>query len=199
MPNLASVYLPNAFLYKYDDVTVRGSTHFTSPSQLVIGDLYPFFRIQTAEMYEYCLNILEGSDEITDLVVGNYVCPFENVTAFDLSVYPRLETLRIGNESFVYVSEFNITGFSELQSVVIGKKSFTKSNYGNDPNRHFYLKSCPKMRELKIGSGSFSDYSMIEVEDVDALEVIVIGDLNEWSYNFHSAPLELKSILSHKE
>ena len=149
-------------------------------------------------MYEYCLNILEGSDELTDLVVGNYVCPFENVTAFDLSVYPRLETLRIGNESFMYVDVFNMTGLYVLVCVVIGESSFTKSS-GNNPNRYFHLKSCPKMRELKIGSGSFSDYSVIEVEDVDALEVIVIGDLNEWSYNFKYASLELKSILSHKE
>ena len=191
MPSLTDVYLPRAFDYK-TDVTVRGSTHFTSPSQLVIGDLYPFFRIQTAEMYEYCLNILEGSDEITDLVVGNYVCPFENVTAFDLSVYPRLETLRIGNESFVYVDVFNITGFSELESVEIGEKSFTKSSGSGNPDRHFHLKSCPKIRDLRIGSGSFSDYTVVEVEDVDALETVEMG-------GFIYASLELKSILIHNE
>ena len=144
-------------------------------------------------MYEYCLSIIEGSDEITDLVVGNYVCPFENVTAFDLSVYPRLETLRIGNESFMYVDVFNMTGLNKLESVVIGESSFTKSS-GNNPNRHFHLKSCPKMRELKIGSGSFSDYTVVEVENVDALETVQMV-----SFNFRYASLELKSILIHNE
>ena len=190
MPSLTDVYLPYAFSHKIN-VTVSGSTHCIPLSQLVIGDLYPFFRIQTAEMYEYCLSIIEGSDEITDLVVGNYVCPFENVTTFDLSVYPRLETLRIGNESFVYVDVFNMTGLNKLESVVIGEKSFTKSS-GNNPNCHFHLKSCPKMRYLKIGSGSFSDYTVVEVENVDALETVQMG-------GFYYASLELKSILIYEE
>ena len=142
-------------------------------------------------MYEYCLSIIEGSDEITDLVVGNYVCPFENVTAFDLSVYPRLETLNIGNESFVYVDVFNMTGLNELESVVIGESSFTKSS-GNNPNRYFHLQNCPKLKSLKIGRYSFSDYTVVEVEDVDALETVEMG-------GFYYASLELKSILIHNE
>ena len=100
----------------------------------------------------------------------------------------------IGDESFMYVSEFNITGFSELQSVVIGEKSFTKSNYGNDPNRHFYLNGCPKLKSLKMGRFSFSDYTVFDIENVDALETIEMGG---WS--FYYASLELKSILIHSE
>ena len=49
-----------------------------------------------------------------------------------------------------------------------------------------------------MGRYSFSDYSVIEIENC-VLEVIEIGDLNEGSYNFHSASLELKSILIHNE
>ena len=40
---------------------------------------------------------------------------------------------------------------------------------------------------------------MIEIENVDALEVIEMGDLNEDSYHFYGASLELKSILIHSE
>ena len=40
---------------------------------------------------------------------------------------------------------------------------------------------------------------MCEVENVDALEVIEMGDLNEVSVNFYYASLELKSILIHSE
>ena len=152
-------------------------------------------------MYDYCLSILRGSDEVADLVIGAYVCPFANVTAFDLSVYPKLKTLSIGDESFMYVSVFNITGFNELESVEIGMNSFTKkkNGYGSDPNRHFYLKNCPKLKSLKMSRYSFSDYKVIEIENVDALEVIEMGDLNEESYNFRSAPLELRSILIQSE
>ena len=40
---------------------------------------------------------------------------------------------------------------------------------------------------------------MCEIENVDALEVIEMGDLNEESVNFSCASLELKSILIHSE
>ena len=202
MPNLIDIYLPNAFCYK-TDVTIVGSTHFIPLSRLVIGALYPFFNIQTPEMYEYCMSILRGSDEMTDLVIGGYACPFDNVTAFDLSVYPRLKSVTIGDYGFEYVNVFNITGLNELESVEIGMNSFTK--YKNtwqitsDPNRHFYVKNCPKLKSLKMGRYSFSDYTVIEIENVDALEVIEIGNVNQDSYIFYGASLELKSILIHRE
>ena len=147
------------------------------------------------------MGIMDGSSEITDLIIGKNVCLFEDVTTFDVSKYPMLKTLKIGIESFEYVSVLNITGLNELESVVIGENSFTKkkNGWGNDPNRHFYLKNCPKLKSLKIGRYSFSDYKVIEIENVDALEAIEIGDLNKWSYNFMYASLELKSILIHSE
>ena len=97
MPSLTNVVLPEAFEYK-NDVTIRGSTHFIPLSRIDIGALYPYLS------YEYCMSILRGSNEVTDLVVGNGACPFANVTAFDLSVYPRLERLTIGSCSFHYAS-----------------------------------------------------------------------------------------------
>ena len=192
--------LPEAFNYR-NDVTIRGSTHFIPLSQIDIGALYPFFRIQTAEMYEYCMSILRGSDEVTDLVIGGYLCPLESVTSFDLSVYPRLKSVTIGDYGFVHMNELKLIGLSELESVEIGLNSFTtkKNWYGNDPNRHFYLKNCPKLKSLKMGRYSFSDYTVIEIENVDALEVIEMGDVNEASNNFAYASLELKSILIHNE
>ena len=194
MPSLTDVYLPSAFKYK-NDVTIRGSTHFIPLSRLVIGAL------QRYVPHEYCMSILRGSDEMTDLVIGGSACPFANVTAFDLSVYPKLKSVTIGDYGFEYVNVLNITGLNELESVVIGKNSFTKKkdSYGNDPNRHFYLKNCPKLKSLKMGRYSFSDYTVIEIENVDALDAIEIGDLHEDSYNFYYASLELKSILIHNE
>ena len=201
MPNLTNVTLTKyAFDYK-NDVTIRGSTGFIPLSELVIGDFYQFFNIKTPEMYEYCMNVLRGSGETTDLVIGSSVCPFANVTVLDLGVYPRLKSLRIGNNGFDYVEEVKLIGLNELESVEIGMNCFTKkkNSYGNDPNRHFYLKNCPKLKSLKMGRYSFSDYSVIEIENVVALEVIEMGEYDEDSYNFYYASLELKSILIHSE
>ena len=198
MPSLTNVTLPeNVFTYT-DDITVIGGIHSIHLLRIDIGALIfvvPF------TSNTYCMNILEGSNEITTLSIGSRVCPFENATVFDLSVYPKLKTLKIGSESFEYVNVFNITGLSELESVEIGNSSFTqyKKGYGNDPNRHFYLKNCPKLKSLKIGRYSFSDYASAVIESNDALEWIEMGGLNEASKCFYSASLELKSILIHNE
>ena len=78
---------------------------------------------------------------------------------------------------------------------MIGENSFTKEKnyFGNNANRKLYVKNCDALKELKIGRYSFSDYSVIEIENVNSLELIEIGDMNNWSYNFAYASLELKS------
>ena len=119
----------------------------------------------------------------------------------DLSRFSKLSSLVIGNHCFSYVEEVIIAGLNELKKVEIGENSFTKhkKSSGNDPNRHFYLNYCPKLKSLKIGSYSFSDYSVCEIENVDALEVIEMSGYYRRSDNFFNASLELKSILIHRE
>ena len=131
---------------------------------------------------------------IEELVVGNNSCNGEEWIVLDLSFMSKLRLLEVGDECFKYVDEVMLIGLNRLERVVIGKKCFTKQNsWGNDPNRHFYLKNCEKLRELKMGCWSFSDYSVCEIENVPSLEVIEMGDLNEKSFNFLYASLELKS------
>ena len=132
--------------------------------------------------------------------VSNGCCNEEGLRELVLSGFANLRELKVGNECFENVKEVKMIGLGELESVEIGMNSFTqhKNDDGNDPNRHFYLKNCPKLKSLKMGRYSFSDYSVIEIENC-GLEVIEIGDLNEGSYNFHSASLELKSVLFHRE
>ena len=137
---------------------------------------------------------------VIQIIVDNAVgVPDFNV--LDLTQFSKLESLVIGDNCFSYVTEVKMIGMCELESVVIGENSFTqhKNDYGNDSNRHFYVKNCPKLKSLKMGLFSFSDYTVFEIENVDALEVIEMGELNEESYNFAYASLELKSILIHSE
>ena len=133
--------------------------------------------------------------------VSDGCCNEEGLKELDLSGFVNLRELKVGNECFANVNEVKLIGLSELESVCIGVQSFTKhkNGAGNDPNRHFYLKNCSKLKSLKIGSFSFSDYTVCEIENVDVLEVIEIGDLNERSCNFYYGILELKSILIHNE
>ena len=115
--------------------------------------------------------------------------------ALDLGFISHLRLLEVGDECFENVDEVKLIGLSKLERVVIGKNCFTKrkNSCGNDSTRHFYLKNCERLRELKMGRFSFSDYSVCEIENVPSLEVIEMGELNEESYNFLYASLELKS------
>ena len=139
---------------------------------------------------------------VEEIVVENTCCNEEGFDVLDLSECVNLRELRVGNECFTYVNEVKLIGLRELETIAIGKHSF--KNYGYDPNRHFYLKDCPKLKSLKMGHSSFSGYTVCEIENVDALETIEIGSsirdvFDILSINFQYASLELKSILIHKE
>ena len=130
------------------------------------------------------------------ITVGDGMCNEEN-DRIDLSKYVNLKNVSIGNECFFYQDVLNLTGLHSLERVMIGERSFTKrkNSYGNDANRKLYVKNCDALKELKIGRFSFSDYSLIEIENVNSLELIEIGDMNNWNCNFFYASLELKSEL----
>ena len=123
---------------------------------------------------------------------------FKRIEVFSV---PSLEVIEIGSSSFSNVDALRLIGLPKLRRVMIGSNSFTqhKNGFGNDPNRHFYLKNCPLLTRVGIGRYSFSDFSVCVIENVNSLEVLEIGELNELSFNFHSASLELSGLLGLRE
>ena len=144
------------------------------------------------------LNALDST--IETIIVDSNGCNDRSFTVLNLTRFVNLRVFEVGDYSFSYVNEVHMIGLPELERVVIGENCFTEEKYrivnderlGDDSNRHFYLKDCDKLRELRIGSRSFMDYSVCEIESVDSLEVIEMGRLNDRS-SFYFASLELKS------
>ena len=132
-------------------------------------------------------------NRIEELIVGNKSCNGREWIVLELSVMPSLRLFQVGDECFRNVKEVKLIGLSQLERVVIGEICFVRGA-ANHSDRHFYLKNCERLRELKIGCLSFSDYSVCVIENNDCLEVIEIGELNEISLNFRYASLELKSF-----
>ena len=131
---------------------------------------------------------------VSVIEVSDKCCNAEGLRELDLSGFVNLKELRVGNECFSYVEEVKLIGLSELERACIGSESFRRD--GDIKGGSFYLKDCPKLRSLRItGVHSFSNYSVIVIENVNALEEIEIGELNQLSYSFPYASLELKSIL----
>ena len=128
--------------------------------------------------------------------MDNNACNDKGFTALVLSLFSNLKVFEVGDYSFTFVEEVKLIGLSKLERVVIAKNCFTKEKNCRprfNPDRHFYLKNCERLRELKIGCYSFSDYSVCEIESVPSLEVIEMGELNGDGCNFYYASLELKS------
>lgn len=132
------------------------------------------------------------SSAVTHITVSTKCGNDESLTVLDMSRFPYLREFVVGNECFKYVDELKLIGLNRLTKVVIGGNSFTKykNSHGNDPLRHFYLKNCPKIRELRTGNNAFSDYPVCDVESVGDLEVIEMG-----FEAFYCASLELKSVI----
>ena len=109
-----------------------------------------------------------------------------------LSGFEHLKELGVGDDCFRNVKKVSICGLKELKRVVIGMRSFKRFNDTVDGS--FCVKNCPRLRELKIDNDSFMDYTVCEIENTPALEVIDM----EGTFSFrHAASLELKSILTH--
>lgn len=132
-----------------------------------------------------------------ETMIVHYGCDDKSLTELDLSSFSSLRVFEVGDFSFPSVKEVKLIGLNQLERVAIERSCFTEykntSYVYKNPNRYFHLKNCGRLRELKIGRYSFSDYYVCEIENVDSLEVIEMGVLKGESYNFNFASLELKS------
>ena len=135
------------------------------------------------------------SSSVTQLIVDCCCCNDDQLKTLDFSNWRVLKGIEIGSISFQYVETVKIVGLNDLERVVIGKNCFTqhKSSFGKNPDRHFYLKDCERLKELKIGYYSFNEYWVCRIENVDRLEVIEMGEIEEGGCTFKFASLELKS------
>ena len=162
--------------------------------ETVVGKREETMRVTVSDWREW-----ESVDcRVSELVIAAKCCNEKEVKEVDLCRFVSLKVFEVGYECFKNVEEVKLIGLSQLERVVIGQKCFTKDGFDSDdcdydPYRRFYLKDCERLRELKMGPRSFSDYSVCEIENVDSLEVIEMGYLDKWSYNFFFASLELKS------
>ena len=164
---------------------------------LLAGVLFVFFYVRnhyTHLVLKSCLSDQTISEDMTVLSVPRNRCNDKGITVLDFTRFKKLKRIEIGDESFRNVDVVKLIEISELESVVIGHNCFKKSTAGNNPSGHFYLKNCPKNRVLRVGRYSFSDYDVIEIENVKAMEGIEMN-----GNNFQYASLELKSFQMENE
>ena len=107
---------------------------------------------------------------------------FNEVNSFiPLFFLHSLKRMVIGDECFERVRVFELNGLGELESVVIGKKSFTYDKTLSDlwkrenSNGSYRMVNCPKLKSIHIGDYSFAFYSIFELNSLPSLQSISIG------------------------
>ena len=102
-----------------------------------------------------------------------------------------LKRMVIGDGCFERVRLFELDGLNELESVVIGKESFTltKSDVGHWSKERtdgaYRIVNCPKLKSLQCGDYSFKDYHSFEMNNLASLQSIDIGwDCFNWAPSF---------------
>ena len=88
-------------------------------------------------------------------------CTNLHIKTLTVENYPYLKELVIGDECFGYVNTVKIKDDVSLESIMIGKNSFTlnKNSYGENTGRSFTLTNCHNLHSVTIGRFSFSDYN----------------------------------------
>ena len=130
------------------------------------------------------------SATLTELKIGRGC--YNKVTALDLSGCARLESVEIGDFSLINCVLFKCCGLKALRRIVVGEKCFCNPGDKEVPQGSFQLKECKQLKELRIGCLSFADYSECDMQDLDALETVVIGNAKTSSCCFYWSDLELR-------
>ena len=101
---------------------------------------------------------------------------FNEVKSFILhSFFHLLAHIVIGNECFGKVRVFELDGLGELESVIIGQKSFMISG-SERRDGSCRIVNCPKLQSIQIGNESFRDYHSFELNNLPSLQSIDIGE-----------------------
>ena len=144
-----------------------------------------------------CYELQSFDTSIASIFVTNWSCNDNNYTIFDFSRFTLLESIEIGNDCFGSVQTFKIDGLNQLQTIKIGRNSFTqkKDNYGNNESKSFHILNCESLESIQIGQYSFSDYAgEFELKNLPQLQSIQIGTIGSNSYNFFNSSFVIGGI-----
>ena len=117
---------------------------------------------------------VQMTEDSTDLIIPNDHFNRVDVTSFNISGNMNLKRIAIGNNTFGNVRVFELNGLNELESVVIGKKSFTISDDGRSDGICRIL-NCPNLKSIQFSEQAFCDYHSIDLASLPSLQSIDIG------------------------
>ena len=115
----------------------------------------------------------------TELEIGNNKYSESMITRFSIPIGSKLRHMTIGDNSLQKVVAFELKGLGELESVVIGKNSFTENRGVQDMEASqkgaCRIVDCPKLVSVAIGDFSMSGYKELELRGLGSLQSIELS------------------------
>ena len=92
---------------------------------------------------------------------------FEYANAHDLNVFDAnslkgIERLEIEGDCFIKVNRFEIDGLNELETIIIGYKSFELDENTGEGSKCVIM-NCDQLNEINIGAKSFHCYESLKL------------------------------------
>ena len=122
---------------------------------------------------------------------------FRNSEEYYIYKLSSLREVRLSDDCFESVKTFKIDGLDRLQTIKIGRNSFTqkKNSYGSDVSKSFHILNCKSLESIQIGQYSFSDYAgEFELKNLSQLRSIRIGTSGSNSCNFCYSSFVIQGI-----
>ena len=135
---------------------------------------------------------------ITSIIIPDWTCNDIDYIMLDFSRFTLVESIEIGDDCFGSVETFQIDGLNRLQTIKIGNNSFTnkKNRLGNDDSsKSFHILNCESLESIHIDADSFSDFGgEFELKNLPQLLSIQIGSVLGVSNNFYNSSFVIRGI-----
>ena len=111
-------------------------------------------------------------------VISN-TCNTVSPTSLALIAFQGLTHITIGNSALKYIQQFTISTLPSLQVIQIGRCSLSTQCEGIPPTPSIifntYILNCPNLKTISIEEYSFSQYALLNFNNLPSLEELVIG------------------------
>ena len=120
-------------------------------------------------------DLLKLAESSNTMIIPNGIFNGNNIASFNISNNKAIKRIVIGDKCFGKVRVFELDGLSELESVVIGQKSF-RISYSERNDGSYRIVNCPRLKSIQIEYWSFEDYHSFELDNLPSLQSIDIGE-----------------------
>ena len=138
------------------------------------GILHDGHWLNNEQEYRVAQRVLNDDNQLLttleQLRIHNVMGDGKEWKPLDFSYFLNLQLLEVGDYCFRDVKEMVVTGLKKLRTLKIGSGCYEISI--DPPRGCFSLKDCPELTEVHIGYGSFSHYTVCEIEHLDAVRRI---------------------------